>query len=114
MKFKCLSGTIIVKPKEQERTTTSGIIIHGAAENVRVLRGEVIACAEYMYLYDKDSKTPIGKIPIEVKVGDQVIFEESFARDYQIEGEKYFFCKSKDIYVILEKDLISQKESGEK
>ena len=82
MKIRPLQDRIIVKRLEEEEKTKGGIIIPDTAKE-KPIEGKIIAVG-------KGKKTEDGKIiPLDVKVGDKVLFSKYGGTDIKIDGEEY-------------------------
>ncbi len=95
MKIKPLEDRVIVKPSESEDVTKSGIVLPDTAKE-KPQEGEVIAAGDGKY---EDGK----KVPMEVKVGDKVIYSKYGGTEIKIEGEEHLILSQHDILAILEK-----------
>jgi chaperonin GroES len=84
---------VSVSEKGQEKKLPSGIIIPESAEKNDTLRGEVVAVGEGEY---KDGK----RIPMQIKIGDSVLFTEYSANKIKIEGEEYFLIQESSVLAI--------------
>jgi chaperonin GroES len=94
MNLKPLGDRIIVKAAEAETQTASGIILADTAKE-KPTRGEVLAVGEGKY-NDKGERTPM-----DVKVGDIVIYSKYGATEVKLEGEEYLILRDSDIYAIV-------------
>ena len=95
MKIRPLHDRVIVKRVEEERTTESGIVIPDSATE-KPDTGEVLAIGTGKILDD-------GKIkPLDVKVGDKILFGKYSGQTVKIEGEDMLVMKEEDIMGILE------------
>ena len=90
MKLRPLHDRIIVKRLEEERKSAGGIVIpDNAAEKPD--QGEVIAVGP-------GKKTEDGKVlPVDVKVGDRVLFGKYSGTSVKIEGDEYLVMREEDI-----------------
>ena len=95
MKIRPLHDRIIVKRVEEERKTASGIVIPDtAAENPD--QGEVKAVG-------KGKKGDDGKvIPLDVKVGDRVLFGKYSGQTVKVEGDELLVMREEDIMGVIE------------
>ena len=82
MNLKPLGDRVIVKPAEAEEQTKSGLFIPETAKE-KPQRGEVIAVGDGKM---KDDGT---RIPIDVKVGDVVIFSKYGGSEVKIDNVEY-------------------------
>ena len=95
MNLKPLGDRVIVKAAEAEETTKSGIILADAAKE-KPQRGSVIAVGEGK-LDDKGER-----IPVDVKVGDTVIYSKYGGTEVKLEGEEYLILRADDIYAVVQ------------
>lgn len=95
MKLKPLGDRVIVLPKESEEVTKSGIVIPDTAKE-KPQEGEVIAVGP--------GRIEEGKsIPMDVKVGDRIIYSKYGGTEVKIEGEEHLILRESDILAIIEK-----------
>ncbi len=96
MQFRPLGDHIIVKPLSAEETSASGIIIPETVDKERPERGEVIAIGPGRVLED-------GKrTPMEVKVGDKVVFKKYAPDEVKAGKEEYLVIKMDDVMAVIE------------
>ena len=89
MKLRPLSNKVVLKKVEKEQTTKSGLIL---SANV----------SEDMPCYDVVAVGPGKKDePMEVKVGDVVIYGKYAGTEVSVEGKDYLIMKQSDILAIL-------------
>ena len=92
--IKPLNDRVLIKMKENEETTKSGIILAGASKEKPQI-AEVIAVGEGI---KKD-----GKIEeMYVKKGDRVIVSKYAGTEVKYENEEYLIVKQDDILAIVE------------
>ena len=96
MKIRPLSDRVIVKRMEAETKTASGIIIPDAATE-KPDQGEIVAVG--------NGKTgDDGKlIPMNVKVGDRVLFGKYSGQVFKIDGQELLTMREDDIIGVVEK-----------
>lgn len=94
--LKPLADRLVVKPLEQEETTASGIILPETAKE-KPQEGEVLAVGPGRVGDDND------RIPMDVKVGDIVLFAKYGGTEVKLEDEKYLILKESDVLAIVEK-----------
>jgi chaperonin GroES len=95
MKIRPLQDRVIVKRLEEEGKTKGGIIIPDTAKE-KPQEGKVIAVG-------KGKVTEDGKvIPLDVKVGDKILFGKYSGTEIKIEGEEHLIMKEEDILGIIE------------
>lgn len=96
MKIKPLSDNILIEPVKQEERTKTGILLPETAEKGRPEQGRVIAVGP-------GRKTSSGKIiPMDVKVGDKVLFTKYGPNEIKINDKEYLIAKQEDILAIIE------------
>ena len=96
MKIRPLQDRLIVKRMEEEEKTKGGIIIPDSAKE-KPLEGKVIAAGNGKVLED-------GKVrPLDVKVGDRVLFGKYAGTEIKIEGEDHLMLREEDILGVIEK-----------
>jgi chaperonin GroES len=96
MNFRPLHDRVLVQPLDGEEKTTGGIIIPDTAKE-KPSEGKVIAVGP-------GAKTEDGKIlPMEVKVGDLVLFGKWSGTEVKIDGVEYSIMKESDIMGIMSK-----------
>jgi chaperonin GroES len=90
MKIRPLHDRVIVKRLDEERKSAGGIVIpDNAAEKPD--QGEVIAVGP-------GKKTEEGKLlPMDVKVGDRVLFGKYSGTAVKIEGTEYLVMREEDL-----------------
>jgi len=94
MKLKPLADRVIVKALPTEERTKSGIIMPDTAKE-KPQEGEVKAVGP--------GKMEKGqRIPMEVKVGDRVIYSKYAGTEIKYEGEEYLILRESDIQAIIE------------
>ncbi|MBR1486461.1 MAG: co-chaperone GroES [Synergistaceae bacterium] len=96
MKLKPLGDRIVVKVLSEEKTTKSGIVLPDTAKE-KPTEGEVIAVGTGKIL---DNGT---KQPVEVKVGDRVIFSKYAGTEVKLDGEEVVIFSERDVLAIIEK-----------
>ncbi|MEQ1836834.1 MAG: co-chaperone GroES [Candidatus Nitrotoga sp.] len=96
MKVRPLSDRVIVKRVEEERKTASGIVIPDTATE-KPDQGEIIAVGKGKIGDD-------GKLhPMNVKVGDRVLFGQYAGQAFKIGGQEYMTMREDDIIGVIEK-----------
>ena len=95
MKFRPLHDRAVVRRVEEDTKTTGGIIIPDTAKE-KPMQGEVIAVGP-------GARDESGKIvPLDVKVGDRVLFGKWSGTEVTIDGEELLIMKESDIMGVLE------------
>ncbi|MBD47885.1 uncharacterized protein METZ01_LOCUS138325 [marine metagenome] len=85
-----LGERLVVKPLEQEATTSSGIILPDTAKE-KPQEGEVIAAGPGRL--NDDGK----RIALEVAVGDKIIYSKYAGTEYKVDGEEYLILRESDV-----------------
>ena len=88
------SDHIVVEALEEE-TTTSGIIIPDTASKEKPQKGKVIAVGGGKI--GDDGK----RIPMEVKVGDTVLFTKYGPTEVKVDGKEYLVLNESDVLAII-------------
>ena len=95
MNIRPLHDRIIVERLEEETTTAAGIIIPDTAKE-KPQQGKIIAVG-------KGKVTEDGKVlPMDVKVGDKVLFGKYAGTDIKLEGKEYLMMREDDILGVVE------------
>src|SRR4051812_27549596 len=89
-KVRPLHDRILVRRMPEEEKTAGGIIIPDTAKE-KPQRGEIVATG-------KGRVTEDGKIlPLEVKVGDRVLFGKYSGTELKLEGSEFLMMREEDI-----------------
>ena len=96
MKFRPLHDRVLVESLDSEEKTAGGIIIPDTAKE-KPQEGKVIAVGP-------GAKTEDGKItPMDVKVGDHILFGKWSGTEVKIDGKEYSIMKESDIMGVVGK-----------
>ena len=94
MKFRPLHDRVVVKRIEAEEKTAGGIIIPDTAKE-KPQQGEVVAIGP-------GGRDEVGKlVPIDLQVGDRVLFGKWSGTEVTIDGEDLLIMKESDIMGVL-------------
>ena len=94
MSFRPLHDRIAIKPIQQEEKTSGGIIIPDTAKE-KPMQGEVVAVG-------KGTKGENGVVhPLEVKVGDKVLYGKWAGTEVKIDGQELIIMKETDVMGII-------------
>jgi chaperonin GroES len=94
MNFKPLHDRLLLKPLTAETRTKGGLIIPDTAQE-KPMQGEVIAVGKGKRLED-------GRLlPLDVKVGDKVIYGKWSGTEVKIGGADHVILKEEDLFGIL-------------
>jgi chaperonin GroES len=102
MKFRPLHDRVVVKRLDAEEKTASGIIIPDTAQE-KPSQGEIVAVGP-------GGRDEAGKlIPIDLKVGDTVLFGKWSGTEVKIDGKDLLIMKESDIMGVLEVTAAKKK-----
>ncbi len=94
MNIKPLGDRIIIRVIESEETTKSGIVLPGTAKE-KPMQGEVLAVGSGEMVDGK-------KIPLELKVGDKVIYSKYAGTEVKMDGAEYLILRQNDVLAVIE------------
>lgn len=94
IKIRPLRDRLLVKRVGEETKTKGGIIIPDTAKE-KPQEAEVMAVGSGRI--DDSGKT----IPLDVKVGDKVLFSKYSGTEIKLEGEEYLILREEDIQAVL-------------
>ena len=96
MNIRPLHDRVIVKRIEEERKSAGGIVIPDTAAE-KPDQGEIVAVG-------KGKKDDQGKlIPIDVKVGDRVLFGKYSGQTVKVKGDELLVMREEDLFAVVEK-----------
>ncbi len=95
--IKPFEDRVVVKPLDAEKTTASGLVIPDTAKE-KPQEGEVLAIGPGRF-DDKGEK----RIPLDVKVGDVVLYSKYGGTEVKLGGEEYLILSARDLLAVLEK-----------
>jgi len=96
MKIRPLQDRVVVRREEEETKTASGIVLPGSATE-KPARGEVVAVGPGRLLENGDVR------PVDVKVGDKVIFGKYASNTIKINDEELLILTESEIFGVVEK-----------
>ena len=85
---------VVVQPAPKEEVTKSGIVIPETAKE-KPQEGKVIAVGSGRLLDNGD------RAPIDVQVGDRVLYAKYGSTEFKLDGEEYLVLKENDILAII-------------
>ncbi|MDD4914672.1 MAG: co-chaperone GroES [Methylococcales bacterium] len=94
MKIRPLHDRVVVKRVEEETKTAGGIVLPGSAAE-KPSEGVVLAVGSGKQLDNGQVR------PLEVKVGDKVLFGKYSGSEVKVDGEQYIVMREEDIVGIL-------------
>ena len=105
MHFRPLHDRVVVKRIEAEEKTAGGIIIPDTAKE-KPQQGEVISVGP-------GGRDESGKlIPLDVQVGDRVLFGKWSGTEVKLDGVEYLIMKESDIMGVLEGSAAASKKAA--
>ena len=94
MKIRPLHDRVIIKRLEEEKTSPGGILIPDSAAE-KPVRGEVMATGNGKLLENGSVR------PLDVKVGDKVLFGKYSGNEVKVDGADYLVMREDDIVAVL-------------
>jgi len=105
MKFRPLHDRVVITRIDAEEKTTGGIIIPDTAKE-KPQEGRVVATGP-------GGRDENGKlIPIDVKVGDRVLFGKWSGTEVKIDGEDLLIMKESDVMGVIEGTSATKKKAA--
>ena len=95
LSLKPLGDRVVIEPLEQEEVTPGGIVLPETAKE-KPQKGKVLAAGPGTR--DEEGK----RIPMEVKVGDTVLFAKYAGTEVKLDSKKLLIIKESDILGIVE------------
>jgi chaperonin GroES len=94
MKIRHLQDRVVVKRQDEETTSSGGIVLPGSATE-KPQQGEVVAVGP-------GKKTEDGKVvPVDLKVGDQVIFGQYGGNTVKVDGDELLILNESEIFGVV-------------
>ena len=94
--LKPLDDRIAVRPSEEEQATVSGIVIPDTAKE-KPQEGEVMAVGPGRFEEGR-------RVPMDVKVGDKVIYSKYGGTEVKVEAEEYLILSARDVLAVISSD----------
>ncbi|PIZ73027.1 co-chaperone GroES [Candidatus Peregrinibacteria bacterium CG_4_10_14_0_2_um_filter_43_11] len=95
MKIVPLNGYVVIKPLAAEEVTKSGIVIPDTANKEKPQEGEVVAVAK------TNISTNGQELPIELKIGDHVLYGRYSGEDVKVDGIEYKIVEMTSVRAII-------------
>ena len=95
MNLKPLDDRIVVRPNEAETQTASGLVIPDTAKE-KPQQGEVLAVGP-----GKRAESSGELIPLDVSVGDKVLYSKYGGTEVAVDGEDLLVLNSRDVLAIV-------------
>jgi chaperonin GroES len=93
VKVNPLADRVVVKPLEESEQMRGGLYIPDTAKE-KPQEGEVVAAGPGRFEKDK-------RVPMEVKVGDKVLYGKYSGTEVTLDGEQYLILRESDILAIV-------------
>ena len=97
MNLQPLDDRIVVRANESEATTASGLVIPDTAKE-KPQQGEVLAVGP-----GRRAENTGELIPLDVKVGDTVVYSKYGGTEITIEGEDLLILNARDVLAVVGK-----------
>lgn len=95
MKIRPLQDRVVVRRKEEETKTAGGIVLPGSAAE-KPAQGEVLAVGPGRIMDNGEKR------PVDLKVGDIVVFGKYASNTIKIESEELLILSESEIYGVIE------------
>lgn len=95
MAIRPLHDRVLVRRTEEETMSAGGIVIPDSAKE-KPVQGEIIAAGNGKILENGDVR------PLDVKVGDKVLFGKYAGTEVKVDGEELLVMKEDDIVGVVE------------
>jgi len=96
MKLRPLEDHIIVEAVEENSTHSSGIIIPDTVSKEKPQKGKVLAVGPGKI------NSEGGRMPMDIKVGDTVLFSKYGPTEVKIEGKELLVLSQTDVLAVIE------------
>ena len=93
--IKPLEDRIVIKALEAEQTTASGLVIPDTAKE-KPQEGEVLAVGQGRW-----NENGTERIPLDVAVGDRVIYSKYGGTEVKHGGQEYLILSSRDVLAVV-------------
>jgi chaperonin GroES len=96
LKIRPLHDRVIIQRLEAETRSAGGIVIPDTAAE-KPIRGKVMAVGKGKILESGDVR------PLDVKVGDHVLFGKYSGTEVKVDGNEYLVMREEDVMAVIEK-----------
>ena len=93
LKVSPLADRVVVKALEETESMRGGLYIPDTAKE-KPQQGEIVAVGPGRFEKDK-------RVPMEVKVGDKVLYGQYSGTEVTIEGDQYLILRESDVLAII-------------
>ena len=90
-----LGDRVLIEPAEQEETFAGGQLVLPETAKEKPQQGNILAVGEGRR--DEDGE----RVPMDVKVGDRILFAKYAGTEIKIDGKKLLIMKETDILAIV-------------
>jgi chaperonin GroES len=94
VKVQPLADRVVVKPSEEAEQMRGGLYIPDTAKE-KPQAGEIVAVGPGRF----DDKG--NRLPVEVKVGDKVLYGKYSGTEVTVEGEQYLILRESDVLAVV-------------
>jgi chaperonin GroES len=95
MNIRPLHDRVVIKRMEEEHTSPGGIVIPDTATE-KPIRGQVMAVGNGKIMENGELR------PLDVKVGDKVLFGKYSGTEVKVEGDELVVMREDDIMAVIE------------
>ena len=95
LRIRPLHDRVVIRRKEEERTSQGGIVIPDTATE-KPVRGEVVAIGNGKVLESGDVRS------LDVKVGDEVLFGKYSGTEFKVDDEELLVMREDDVMAVVE------------
>ncbi len=95
MKLRPLHDRVVIRRVEEETKTAGGILLPGSAAE-KPSQGEVVAAGNGVVAENGTVR------PLDVKVGDKVLFGQYSGSTVKVNGEEFLIMKESEILAVIE------------
>ena len=95
MNIRPLHDRIVIRRMEEEQTSAGGIVLPGSATE-KPVEGEVVAAGNGKILENGEKR------PLDVKVGDKVLFGKYAGTEIKVDGEELLVMREEDVVAVIE------------
>ena len=96
LKIRPLHDRVIIQRLDAETKSSGGIVIPDTAAE-KPIRGKVMAVGKGKILESGDVR------PLDVKVGDHILFGKYSGTEVKVDGEEYLVMREEDVMAVIEK-----------
>ena len=105
MKLRPLQDRVLIRPVQPEAKTSGGIFIPDTAQE-KPMEGDVVAVGA-------GARDESGKLhPLDVKVGDRVLFGKWSGTEIKVDGEDLMIMKESDVMGVTDRVAINTKKAA--